>query len=53
MSAYRDLPSRTSVRTVPCPVCGARDNANCLGKRGKVRESNHKERVEAYLRGKR
>ena len=46
----RDIryPSRTEVRTVPCPTCGARPGQKCIGAREKVRESNHQERVTAH-----
>jgi len=45
-------PSRASVQTVACPRCKAPFGAKCVGMRGKLRESNHKERVEAYLSSK-
>jgi len=40
--------SREEVRSVPCPACGAAPGENCVAARGKVRLSNHMERVYAY-----
>lgn len=42
-------PSRSQVRSIRCPVCGAAINELCRGKRDKKRESNHRERVDQYL----
>jgi hypothetical protein len=38
--------SRTEVRFVYCPACKAQPGSRCKGKRKKVRESNHRERVQ-------
>lgn len=44
-------PSRTEVRErTTCPSCEARPGVQCKGRNGKLRESNHQERVDAYLR---
>lgn len=42
-------PSRTKVRTVACPECGAAVGHNCIGARGKTRTANHQARVDLYL----
>lgn len=38
--------SRTEVRYVYCPACKAQPGQHCIGKRKKVREMNHRERVQ-------
>lgn len=43
-----NLVSRTDARLVECPYCGAWPRKKCVGARSNVRESNHRERVEAY-----
>lgn len=43
--------SRTDVRSVRCPACGADPGSLCAGKRSKPRVSNHAERVFAYKAG--
>lgn len=43
-------PSRSQVRSMVCPFCRARSETPCMGKRGKVRESNHRERVDAFIK---
>ena len=48
MSDDRMFLARDAVReAVSCPRCGAKAGSNCLGARGKLRESNHQERVAA------
>jgi hypothetical protein len=43
--------SRTAVRlATECPACKAGPGKPCQGKRGKAREANHRERVEAAER---
>lgn len=42
-------PARTDVRTVGCPYCGAREGSPCRRVDWTKRESNHIERVAAYL----
>lgn len=54
MSTYDEGPSRSQVRTVECPACGAEPEEKCRKnvrslKRGPERESNHMERVHAYV----
>ena len=39
--------SRTAAREVDCPLCGVRASERCVGVRGRPRESNHRERIEA------
>jgi hypothetical protein len=39
--------SRTAARAVQCPACEAKPGERCRGVRGKPREANHRERVEA------
>ncbi len=39
--------SRVQARAVACPVCGAKPEQRCVGARGRPRESNHKQRIEA------
>ena len=40
--------SRNQVRAATaCPACGARVGEQCVGVRGKPREANHAERVQA------
>jgi hypothetical protein len=41
-------PSRTAVRTVTCPACGAEPHKVCIGAR-RERVANHMERVDRYL----
>jgi hypothetical protein len=41
------LMSRTAGRAVRCPACEATPGERCRGARGKPREANHQERVEA------
>lgn len=36
---------RSLVRSVECPLCKATSGQKCVGVRGKLRESNHMERV--------
>lgn len=44
-------PSRTDVRDgTSCPNCQAKRGAQCVGRGGKPRESNHQERVDAFTR---
>ena len=38
---------RTAARAAKCPACAARPGERCTGTRGKRREANHRERVEA------
>ena len=42
--------SRERVRDVECPSCLAPEGEKCVGARRKVRESNHQERVNKYVR---
>ena len=42
-------PSRADVMSVHCPDCGAKPFAHCVGVRGKIRKSNHLERVHRYI----
>jgi hypothetical protein len=39
--------SRTAARAVRCPACEAEPGEQCTGARGKKREANHRERIEA------
>jgi len=39
--------SRTAARSVKCPACAAEPDERCRGVRGKPREANHRERVDA------
>jgi hypothetical protein len=39
--------SRTAARKVTCPSCEAPSGERCRGARGKLREANHRERIEA------
>jgi hypothetical protein len=39
--------SRTEVRAVRCPECGAQPGENCISSRGKPRESSHQARSHA------
>lgn len=39
--------SRTEVRTVECPACGAASGERCIGAREQQREANHRERIQA------
>lgn len=43
------LRSRSRVRKIACPACGAAIGERCRGVRGRPRETNHMERVELYL----
>lgn len=43
-----DYVSRSEARTVGCPYCSAPPAAKCVGRRGE-RESNHRERVQAFV----
>ena len=48
MGTEKLYPNRDEVRdAADCPRCGAEAGWNCVGVRGKTRESNHRERVEA------
>lgn len=48
------LIARSEIRAaVKCPECGAERGANCIGVRGKLRESNHALRVILAKRAKR
>lgn len=42
-------PSREDVRKVPCPYCKAGTNSCCIGRKGRIRKSNHVERIHAFL----
>ncbi len=51
--ALRELsgrPSRSEVRSVPCPECGAPAGENCVGTRRNERHANHQARINAFLR---
>lgn len=48
MSRPYDHVSREQSRSVDCPTCGAKASEPCIGKRGKLRVSSHKERQRAY-----
>ena len=39
--------TRTQARGVECPACAARVGERCVGVRGRPREANHAERVQA------
>jgi hypothetical protein len=39
--------SRTAARSVACPACAAEPGERCRGVRGREREANHRERVQA------
>lgn len=39
--------SRSAVRAVECPACEASAGDRCRGARGRPREANHRERVQA------
>lgn len=41
--------ARSEVRKVGCPACGTDPLMCCRGVRGRERESNHRERVEAAV----
>jgi hypothetical protein len=40
--------ARASVRSVPCPECGAEANQHCIGSRGQKRWASHQARWDAY-----
>lgn len=44
--------SRSTVREVKCPACGADEGELCVGAKGLARHSNHQERVEARRKTK-
>lgn len=39
--------TRTQARAQPCPACGASVGARCVGARGRIRESVHRERMQS------
>ena len=43
---------KEKVRTVPCPVCSAKEGENCFTELMYPREANHKSRVTAYRKSK-
>jgi hypothetical protein len=45
--------TRTQVRAVSCPACAAGEGERCRGVRGRPREANHRERVDAAERASR
>lgn len=46
MEVQRQAMTRTAVRAVECPACGAGPQERCRGARGRPREANHLERVQ-------
>jgi len=44
-----EMLARSAVRKVGCPACGAEAQARCRGIRGREREANHRERVDAAV----
>ncbi len=47
---WRPRVSRSESRLVACPYCGADCGEQCVGKRGRLRESSHLERVQVAAR---
>jgi len=47
-----DKVSRTEARAVPCPACGAGAEKPCRGARGKPRQANHRERIDATFKAR-